>query len=73
MLTELPATPEVIERLVMLGVGSTVNDLPLLLTPLAFTTMLPVVAPAGTGATIDEEVQLVGVLMVPLNLTVPVP
>jgi hypothetical protein len=32
---------------------------------------LPVVAPAGTGATIDVALQLVGVAAVPLNVTKP--
>ena len=35
------------------------NDTPLLFTPLAFTTTLPVVAPVGTVATIDVALQLV--------------
>jgi len=37
------------------------------------TTRLPVVAPLGTGATMLDAVQLVGVAVVPLNLTVLVP
>src|SRR5437870_11937104 len=57
----------------MLGVGSTVNAAPLLATPLTVTTTLPVVAPAGTGATMLVADQLVGVAVVPLNFTVLVP
>jgi hypothetical protein len=37
------------------------------------TTTLPVVAPLGTGTTIDVALQLDGVALVPLNLTVLVP
>lgn len=62
--------PEVGFRLVMLGVGMTVNVTPLLATPDTVTTSGPVVAPAGTGTTMLEAVQLVGVAVVPLNLTV---
>ena len=58
----------------MLGADTTVNDTPLLFTPLAFTTTLPVVAPVGTVATIDVALQLVIVVaVVPLNFTVLVP
>ncbi len=74
IVTEAPTAPKVGERLVMLGVGRTVNEEPLLLTPLAFTTTLPVVAPVGTVATIDVAPQLVIVVaVVPLNATDPVP
>src|SRR5436309_3060608 len=71
--TDVPTAPEVGDRLVMLGVGRTVKLIPLLSTPLACTTKLPVVAPVGTGTTIDVALQLVGVAAVPLNLTVLVP
>src|SRR6202034_1323823 len=74
MVTDAPTAPEAGDRLVMLGVGSTVNDIALLATPLAFTTTLPVVAPVGTVATIDVALQLaIVVTVVPLNVTVPVP
>jgi hypothetical protein len=73
MVTEAPIAPEVGDRLVMLGVGRTVKLLPLLSTPLAWTTTLPVVAPAGTGALMLVVLQLVGVAAVPLNLTVLLP
>jgi len=46
---------------------------PLLATPPTVTTTLPVVAPAGTGATMLVGLQLVGVVAVPLNATVLVP
>jgi hypothetical protein len=56
------------------GVNSTVNDTPLVLTPLAVTTTFPVVAPVGTAATMDVLLQLVIELAaVPLNFTPPVP
>jgi hypothetical protein len=37
------------------------------------TTTFPVVAPLGTGTTIEVALQLVGIAVVPLNLTVLVP
>ena len=70
MVTEAPTAPEVGDRLVMLGVGRTVKLTPLLFTPLAYTTTLPVVAPDGTGTTMLVALQLVGVAVVPLNFTV---
>src|SRR6202521_5781045 len=53
MVTELPTAPEVGFRLVMLGAEAvfTVNTMALLVLPPTVTTTLPVVAPAGTGAT----------------------
>src|SRR2546422_9755345 len=48
----------------------TVKLTPLLATPPTVTTTLPVVAPAGTGATMLVALQLVGAVVVPLNLTV---
>jgi len=47
-----------------------VKPTPLLATPPTVTTTLPVVAPAGTGATILVALQLVGVAALPLNVTV---
>ena len=58
----------------MLGVdGVTVNSTPALDTPPTVTTTLPVVAPAGTGATRLVPLHDVGVAAVPLNVTVLVP
>src|SRR4051794_10487181 len=58
----------------MLGaVPDTEKLTPLLFTPLAETTTLPVVAPAGTVTATLVELQLVTVAVVPLNTTVPVP
>jgi hypothetical protein len=73
IVTELPTGPEVGLKLVMLGAASTVKLIPLLATPDTATTTLPVVAPAGTGATMLVALQLVGVATVPLNVTVLVP
>ena len=72
--TVVPTTPEVGDKLVMLGAGTTVNDFPLLPTPLNATTTLPLVAPVGTVATIDVALQLaIDVAVVLLNFTVLVP
>jgi hypothetical protein len=51
----------------------TVKLMPLVFTPLVFTTTFPVDAPLGTGTTIWLAPQLVGVAVTPLNLTVLVP
>src|SRR5271165_3947366 len=56
-----------------IGRGVTVKVVPLLATPPTVTTTFPVVAPAGTGATMLVALQLVAVAVVPLNLTVLVP
>jgi len=73
MVTAVPTAAEAGLRLEMLGVGRTVNAEPLLATPPAFTTTLPLAAPAGTGTAILVALQLVGVAAVPLNVTVLVP
>jgi len=57
----------------MFGAGTTVKFTPLLPTPLAFTTMFPVVAPDGTETAIVDALQLVGIAAVPLKLTEPLP
>jgi hypothetical protein len=67
--TEAPTGPDVGERLISVGFGSTVKPTPLLSTPLANTTTLPVVAPEGTGTTIFVLLALVGVAVLPLNVT----
>jgi hypothetical protein len=46
---------------------------PLLAAPFTVTTTFPVVAPVGTGTTMLVALQLVGVPVVPLKLTVLVP
>lgn len=70
---EVPTIPEVGEMLVMLGAGTTVKLAPLLDRVPTVTTTLPVVAPVGTRATMDVELQFVGVAAVPLNLIVLLP
>lgn len=73
MVTEVPTTPDVGDKLVMLGAATTVKLLPLLAVPETVTTTFPVVAPVGTGATTLVALQLVGVAVVPLNFTVLLP
>src|ERR1700675_2191760 len=53
--------------------GTTVKLLPLVFTPLVFTTTLPVVAPEGTVVAMLVALQLVTAAAVPLKLTVLVP
>src|ERR1039458_3414409 len=60
-------------RLMVLSAAVTVKVDPLLTAPPTATTTLPVVAPAGTGATMPLALQLVGVAAVPLKVTVLVP
>jgi hypothetical protein len=74
MVTDVPTGPEAGVKLVMFGGGGpTVKGIPLLAAPpLRITMTGPVLAPAGTGATMLVEPQLVGVTGVPLNKTVPV-
>lgn len=69
----MPTAPEVGERLVMLGGTVTVNAAGLLAMLPTLTTTLPLVAPLGTGTTMLEALQLVGVAATPLNETVLVP
>src|SRR5256886_11566734 len=74
IVTDVPRTPDVGLRPVMLGGGTvTVKLTPLLATPPTVTTTFPVVAPLGTGATMLVAAQLVGVAAMPLNLIVLVP
>ena len=73
MVTEAPTAPEAGDRLVMAGAGATVKLIPLLATPLAFTTTLPVLAPVGTGTAMLVALQLAGVALVPLKATIPLP
>src|SRR5216683_811868 len=68
--TTVPTSPEVGDKLLIDGGTVTVNVIPLLFTPLACTITLPVVAPDGTAATMDVELQLVTVANSPLKLTV---
>ena len=70
IVTDAPTAPVVGERLVMVGPDTTVKLDPLLFTPLANTTTIPVVAPLGTVVAMLVALQLVTVAAVPLNLTV---
>src|SRR5207247_6260824 len=70
IVTEVATGPLVVERLVMVGGTVRVNETPLLARPPTVTITLPVVAPAGTGTTMLVADQLVGVAVVPLNVTV---
>jgi hypothetical protein len=71
IVTEAPINPDVGFRLAMLGAGTgTVKLTPLLAVLPTVTTTLPVVAPDGTATTTLVALQVVGVAVVPLNLTV---
>jgi hypothetical protein len=70
IVTEVPTTPEVGDKLLMFGAGSTVKLEPLLANAPTVTTTFPVVAPVGTVAKMLVAFQLVGVAVVPLNLIV---
>jgi hypothetical protein len=71
IVTESPAAPDVGERLFILG--ATVKVTLLLASPPTVTTTGPVVEPAGTGTVMLLALQLVGVAVVPLKVTVLVP
>jgi hypothetical protein len=59
IVTEAPTAADVGEKPVITGLGITVKLWPLLLTPAAWTTTLPVVAPVGTTVTMLVALQLV--------------
>ena len=72
MVTDVPTGPDVGDTLVMVGADDvTVKFTPLLATPPAVTTTLPVVAPPGTNATMLVLFQLAVLAVVPLNRTIP--
>jgi hypothetical protein len=71
IVTDVPTGPEVGLKFEMLGI--TVKGVPLLAAPPTVTTTFPVLEPDGTAATMLEVLQLVGVAMVPLNVTVLFP
>jgi hypothetical protein len=74
IVTGAPTSPDVGFKLAMLGAGTgTVKLTALLATPPTVTITLPVVAPAGTGATMLVALQLVGAAATPLNVTALVP
>jgi hypothetical protein len=73
IVTDVPTGPEVGDKLLMLGGTVRVNETPLLVSPFAVTSILPVVAPLGTGTTMLVLLQLVGAAAVPLKVTPPDP
>lgn len=73
MVTGVPTEPVVGERLVMFGGAVTVKRTPLLERAPTVTTILPVVAPLGTGTTMLVSLQLTGGATVPLKRTTLVP
>ena len=73
IVTAAPTAPEVTDRLVMLGAGTTVKLTPLLAWLDTVTTTFPVVAPPGTVAVMLDEAHAVTDAVVPLNLTVLLP
>ncbi len=71
MVTGVPTVAEVGFRVEMLGPGEvTVKVTPLLAIPPTVTTTLPVVAPLGTGTEMPVLLQLAGVPVTPLKVTV---
>lgn len=73
IVTGVPTGPEVGDKLLMVGGPVTVKLTPLLAAPPTVTTTFPVLALAGTAATICVLFQLLGVAAVPLNATVLLP
>jgi hypothetical protein len=71
MVTVLPTSPVVGFKLRIFGGPGVTNLTPLLRVPPTFTTTGPVVAPAGTVATMAEGFQPVTLADSPLNATVP--
>ena len=71
IVTEVPTAPEVGARLFIFG--ATVKVTPLLACPLTVTITSPVVAPEGTGAAMLVALQLLGVAVFPLKVSVLVP
>jgi hypothetical protein len=69
--TVVPQDPDAGLRLEMLG--TTENEKPLLGTPPSVTTTFPVVAVLGTKTVMPVLLQLVGVAIAPLNVTVVEP
>jgi hypothetical protein len=71
--TAAPTVPVVIDRLVILGVATTVKLFPLLALPDTVTTTFPVVAPMWTVVTMLVVIHAVAMAVIPLNLMVLVP
>ena len=73
IVTGVPTDPLLGARLVALDVDITVNATPVLATPPTVMTTFPVVAPAGTGTTMLVADHVIGVPVVPLNVSTLVP
>ena len=71
IVTDVPTCPDVGDKLFIFG--DTVNVTPLLACPLTVTTTDPLVALAGTGTAMFVALQLDGLAVTPLNVTVLVP
>lgn len=69
----VPVFPEFGETELTLSAEEIVKLTPLLAAPPTVATILPVVAPLGTGTVMLISLQLVGTAVVPLNLTVLTP
>jgi hypothetical protein len=73
IVTTVPTGPDVGFILVIFGGGVTVKAMLLLATPPTVTMTFPVVAPAGTGASMLVSPHVLGVASVPLKVTVLAP
>src|SRR5262249_39311218 len=71
IVTAVPTGADVGLSVAIAGGTVTVNETPLLARPPTVTTTGPLVAPLGTGAVMLVALQLVGVAVVPLKVTVP--
>ena len=70
---DAPTGPEVTDKLLIEGDGTTVKVTPVLATPPTVITTGPVVAPVGTVAVMLVLLHVPAVAAVPLNFTVLVP
>ncbi len=70
IVTDAPTNPALGDTVLTTGVFKTIKLVPLLDTPDTVTTTFPLVAPLGTGPTIETEFQLAGVADEPLNVIV---
>ena len=75
IVTEVPVDPPLGDKFESTGTGTlrTLNGTPLLATPPTVITILPELDPVGTAATMLVALQLVGVAMTPLKVTVLLP
>ena len=74
MITDVPTTPDVEDRLLIVGCASIVKGTPLDARLFTVTTTLPVAAPDGTTAVIDVGLQFeIEVAVAPLKVTELVP